>query len=533
VLPIVDSSANQTKKVSVEDLFTNPNVTGTLTADGLTVDGGATFNQGSGDSINIFRSTDYATLKIGANATDHFYLQEFGSNDLYLARVNSSVGTYSAKFASNGDISFYNTAGTSQSLFWDASAESLGIGTTAPNTALHVKNLSGNNGIRIETAATDNGFLHFADPDDDNIGRVVYSHSDNSMQFVTNDTERMRIDSSGNLLVGTTSQASTEKVSVRAGSGESPLHLTSSVATGDLRLNLGTGTAIIEVDPANAIASSALVVKVDNSERMRLDSSGNLLVGKTTANTFNSTAGFEVQPNGLLANTRDGGIVQIMNRLTSDGDIAVFRKDGTTVGSIGASSGDLVIGTGVAGVRFNDSGPSVEPRAANGNGNDGGIDLGLSGSRFRNLYLSGGVYLGGTGAANQLDDYEEGTFTPVLSTDNSDMVVSSYSAQQGYYTKVGNLVTVVLRISCSLTSVGTGDLKITGIPFNISNDGTILMYAGIAEGVSGFSVDPSYIAGFGLTTTQFRIRDASGNNIEGTDLSGTEVWLRGGFTYRT
>jgi hypothetical protein len=39
-------------------------------------------------------------------------------------------------------------------------------------------------------------------------------------------------------------------------------------------------------------------------------------------------------------------------------------------------------------------------------------DLGYSSSRFRDLYLSGGVYLGGTGAANKLDDYEEGTWTP-------------------------------------------------------------------------------------------------------------------------
>jgi hypothetical protein len=36
-------------------------------------------------------------------------------------------------------------------------------------------------------------------------------------------------------------------------------------------------------------------------------------------------------------------------------------------------------------------------------------------ARFKDLYLSGGVYLGGTGSANKLDDYEEGTWTPVLS----------------------------------------------------------------------------------------------------------------------
>jgi hypothetical protein len=42
---------------------------------------------------------------------------------------------------------------------------------------------------------------------------------------------------------------------------------------------------------------------------------------------------------------------------------------------------------------------------------DAAVDLGTSTVRFKDLYLSGGVYLGGTGSANHLDDYEEGTFT--------------------------------------------------------------------------------------------------------------------------
>ena len=41
----------------------------------------------------------------------------------------------------------------------------------------------------------------------------------------------------------------------------------------------------------------------------------------------------------------------------------------------------------------------------------GAIDLGNGNNRFKDAYLSGGVYLGGTGSANKLDDYEEGTWT--------------------------------------------------------------------------------------------------------------------------
>jgi hypothetical protein len=125
------------------------------------------------------------------------------SNTLALIRA---IPTQVDPSALKSNLAFFTNSGDSanEAMRIDEFGN-VGIGTTNPNTVLHVKNLSGNNGIRIETAATDNGFLHFADSNDDNIGRVVYSHSDNSMQFVTNDAEAMRIDSSGNLLVGTTS----------------------------------------------------------------------------------------------------------------------------------------------------------------------------------------------------------------------------------------------------------------------------------------------------------------------------------------
>ena len=78
---------------------------------------------------------------------------------------------------------------------------------------------------------------------------------------------------------------------------------------------------------------------------------------------------------------------------------------------------------------------------------------GAAGGRFKDLYLSGGVYLGGTGAANKLDDYEEGTWDPSGTNLND---------QGGRYTKVGNLVTCIVRFSASGGNV-TGALS--GLPF--------------------------------------------------------------------
>ena len=81
---------------------------------------------------------------------------------------------------------------------------------------------------------------------------------------------------------------------------------------------------------------------------------GNLLVGKTSSGT--TTAGFETQSSGLTAIVRDSNTPLYVGRNSNDGDIVVLRKDGTTVGSIGAVGTDVFL--------------------ASPSGNDAGIRLG-------------------------------------------------------------------------------------------------------------------------------------------------------------
>jgi hypothetical protein len=84
--------------------------------------------------------------------------------------------------------------------------------------------------------------------------------------------------------------------------------------------------------------------------------------------------------------------------------------------------------------------------------------------KLRILANGGITFNGDTAAANALDDYEEGTWTPLLSdATNTD---ATYSIQQGYYTKVGNKVHLQgFIVTTSLGSL-TGGLRITGLPFN-------------------------------------------------------------------
>ena len=98
---------------------------------------------------------------------------------------------------------------------------------------------------------------------------------------------------------------------------------------------------------------------------------------------------------------RDGGQALNLSRLTSDGVIAVFYKDGTSVGSVGIQgTGFYIDGEAEhAGIRF--GGSAVVPRHNNADSNNY-VNLGDSSTRFKDAYLSGGIYLGGVGSANKL-----------------------------------------------------------------------------------------------------------------------------------
>jgi len=77
----------------------------------------------------------------------------------------------------------------------------LGIGTSSPSRNLTVSS-SGQTDLAIIAASGSSAQLCFGDGDDDNVGQIEYSHPSDSMRFYTQATERMRLDSSGNLLVG-------------------------------------------------------------------------------------------------------------------------------------------------------------------------------------------------------------------------------------------------------------------------------------------------------------------------------------------
>ena len=186
---------------------------------------------------------------------------------------------------------------------------------------------------------------------------------------------------------------------------------------------------------------------------------GNVLVGKSSQDS--SLSGCELLNNGTAQFTRDGNSGLRINRLTSDGELLRLSKAGTTVGSIRSDSGSIMLGSGDVGVYFDAPSDRILPtNITAGSVRNDAIDIGGNPHRFKDLYLSGGVYLGGTGAANKLDDYEEGTWTPTF---------TNASIQSGSYIKIGDMVYCTAQIQTS--SAGVSGAVISGLPFTTFNTG--------------------------------------------------------------
>jgi hypothetical protein len=81
-----------------------------------------------------------------------------------------------------------------------------------------------------------------------------------------------------------------------------------------------------------------------------------------------------------------------MNRLATDGNIAVFQKNGTTVGSIGTDGTNMWLGDTNTGLRFRDSGDQIQPYDPSSNATrDAAIDLGGSSTRWKDIYATNGT----------------------------------------------------------------------------------------------------------------------------------------------
>jgi hypothetical protein len=269
------------------------------------------------------------------------------------------------------------------------SAGKVGIGTSSPSTELHVASSSGYAELRLQGASGSSGSLEFYDST--TLRGDIFVDPSSNIIF-RNTSEAMRIDSSGNVGIGQSSPNNeTNRVSLELNDtwGGVFQNSVSGTPKSEWRWNTSGFTVF------GSVANEPLVFITNNAERMRIDSSGNLLVGTTNVSLYNSSSEVGTRiGDGVLMVNRSGLTPAYFNRLSDDGTIVDLRKDGTTVGSIGVANGNnLTVGGSVAahiGLQFGTG--IIYPTDNTGAANDNAVALGDTNNRFTNLFLSGNSY---------------------------------------------------------------------------------------------------------------------------------------------
>jgi hypothetical protein len=302
----------------------------------------------------------------------------------------------------------YNNANDSLAVYTDNneriridSSGNVGIGTSSPAAKLHVSN--GSSGFEFSPDGISDGTSYMQVYDRvansyDNLryyAREHYFHCDNF--------EKMRLDSAGRLGLGVTPEAWSSVFKVlRVGTGSSIAGESGGTSTwfntnayydgSWKRINTNTSAQIAHTSDGKqefkVAASGSANSAISWNTAMTVDNSGNVLVGKTTTGV--SGAGTVIRAGGELFVTRAGDVMNL-NRLTTDGQIAYFRKDGAVVGSIGTISGNPYIGGTNRGIRFDSDQIIPVDMTASGSNADNSIDIGNSGVRFDDIYATNGT----------------------------------------------------------------------------------------------------------------------------------------------
>jgi hypothetical protein len=268
---------------------------GALTVTSLTDSGNLTFtgtgNRILGDFSNatiasrvafqtstVNGSTSVAVLPNGTGLSAS--LQTFNNSDptnagrLYINAANSSANIVSDITGTGTYLPLTMYTGGSERVRIDTSGN-VGIGTSSPSNALQISKASGNAIFRLTdtTSSVDTYFIS------DSVGTTIAQTSALPMLFKTFNAERMRIDSSGNVGIGTSSPAN--KLHIKSNDN------TQATGIASFYSNNGTAALLIGFDRINGTNSTPANASLDLGvssvpQAVRIDSSGNLLVGTTT-----------------------------------------------------------------------------------------------------------------------------------------------------------------------------------------------------------------------------------------------------------
>ena len=457
-----------------------------------TTDGGINVNNSG--NVGIGRTSPESRLHIDSGSGNQpLVIQASGNTAAYVRFKNSAD--------QNGYIAYNNSAFA----FWTSNSERLridssgrvAIGHTSPSDPLHVKGASGiqfsidtpSGGQYTQMSFRNNGTQKAALWWNNTASSLVNYVASGAFAWNIS-TEKMRLDSSGNLGIGTSSPSSFNSdgrnLVVGTGSGGQGMSIYSGNSSyGTIYFADGTsGDALYQGGVLYNHASNFMRLDTAGAERLRIDSSGNVGIGTSSPTSYgNSQATLVIEDDTNPAicwsdtgQTRDWWAVANGSNLSfnyADGGGSGSASNVTSALSMD-NSGNVGIGTAVPNypLHLNRSGSTAVyqqfTNGSTGTGSSDGLQVGINTSgdgivyhnenkairvftngseRARFLAAGGLTFNGDTAAANALEDYEEGTFTPAFSFSN--LSVSSYQVQQGSYIKVGHIVHVSVYIRFS------------------------------------------------------------------------------------
>jgi len=422
----------------------------------------------------------------------------------------------------------------------------IGIGTNDPSELLEVRGASGTDGatpptIKINSSTsgdwTDNAtFARLAFGSEDTAGGIACSinayvdstsGNNSGLTFYTSASantpvERVRIDKAGKVGIGTDSPSAVLEVA-QPSSGAAIIartnESTASQRAGGGFSSVGSGTATSRIAHMWLDADGA---NFSGSDYFYIHKKGN-----------SGEAALIQQSNADLKFATNGTTRMI---ISATGDVGLKKADATIRQEVDNSSlrltgGDSYIG-GAIKLMGGSNGGQIHLHSTTSTGNYG--------TAIASVTADGITFNGDTAAANALDDYEEGTWTPQAAGVSS-YGTYTYTEQMGHYVKIGNQVTAWINLTnVSTSSAGSGGAIIRGLPFTcnwqsgFNGQGVGVLALSYWNNIDGAYMNP--IVSDGETFIQIYAHTGETNNYDTvpiTDKTNDSADIRGFVTYYT
>ena len=470
-------------------------------------DAALTFSTNNGGTLaERMRITSSGAIEIKGSSTTAS-AQAFITNDNSVLSIGSSVSGSVVK-----DISFNSP---SPMMYIDGSTGNVGIGTNSPETQLSIGDYTDSTEtITIATSSNGTGRINFYDNNNTEGGsiRVVGETGGSKMYFANRwntDNDRVVFDlKNGNVGIGAPTlppdfYTATGGGYAVLGMGQSSFLMS---YKSDDSIELCQNTYVNTSGANNGVTASV------PAARLTLVDGQFVFQALQTASNYSQTA------QNVLTIANSGSIGMGANSASYRLRV---KSDATVDNGIYLSAGT---GSGNHSLYVEDKDGTAEFFAVRGDG-----EIRLNASNQGHTYARTGIRLGANASANNLDDYEEGTWTPSITAAGGNAATATYST--AYYTKVGRLVNANVYIhTININAITSGTyILLTGLPF------TSLAYADFTStyhvgGWSGGAIVGGYVQS-GQSYAYFMRADGTEAQQTSTDITMTRIMIN--ITYQT